>query len=205
MSWEGQEENYNIYRWYKSPWGRYMQTDPLGLNGGVNSYVYAGAQPINGLDPLGLYYYHNDVSIFHDAVNGSYTLIPSTINVSSSCGCDIATRGFRLVFDIRTATEVHIAIRKKKGSFGYYCHLMAEFDHVSIFEYSVRRAAEALIPYEQRLYASENECRAAAQRGYDAMAERVRSLGAALFQFSAQLLEEIRHNTYNPCPFPGTP
>jgi hypothetical protein len=28
-TWEGTEENYNIFRWYKSGWRRYTQADPL--------------------------------------------------------------------------------------------------------------------------------------------------------------------------------
>ena len=31
MTWEGTEENYNIFRWYRGGWGRYTQADPIGL------------------------------------------------------------------------------------------------------------------------------------------------------------------------------
>src|SRR5437762_11838280 len=31
MTWEGGEENYNIFRWYRAGWGRYTQADPLAL------------------------------------------------------------------------------------------------------------------------------------------------------------------------------
>jgi len=31
--WEGTEERYNIFRWYRAGWGRYTQQDPLGIGG----------------------------------------------------------------------------------------------------------------------------------------------------------------------------
>lgn len=48
---------YNIFRWYRSGWGRFTQSDPAGLKRGLNLYGYAGADPISFLDPLGLAYF----------------------------------------------------------------------------------------------------------------------------------------------------
>ena len=41
-------------RWYEPHTGRFLSEDPIGLAGGMNPYVFAGADPINGEDPLGL-------------------------------------------------------------------------------------------------------------------------------------------------------
>jgi RHS repeat-associated protein len=41
-------------RAYSPTIGRFMQTDPIGVAGGVNLYAYAGGDPINLRDPLGL-------------------------------------------------------------------------------------------------------------------------------------------------------
>jgi len=35
--------------------GRYIEPDPLGLRGGINLFIYAGDNPINDADPLGLW------------------------------------------------------------------------------------------------------------------------------------------------------
>jgi len=45
---------YNRYRDYDPTIGRYIQADPIGLEGGGNPYVYAGNNPINAFDAMGL-------------------------------------------------------------------------------------------------------------------------------------------------------
>jgi len=47
---------YNYFRDYDSTTGRYIQSDPIGLNGGISSYGYAGGSPLRRADPYGLYY-----------------------------------------------------------------------------------------------------------------------------------------------------
>ena len=45
----------NGHRWYVPEWGRYSQSDPIGLEGGQNLFLYAFANPLRIVDPLGLY------------------------------------------------------------------------------------------------------------------------------------------------------
>jgi RHS repeat-associated protein len=47
--------HYNWHRFYDSKTGRYLRPDPIGLVGGINPFVYAGNDPVNLIDPNGLF------------------------------------------------------------------------------------------------------------------------------------------------------
>lgn len=46
--------HYNIQRTYDPATGRYLESDPLGLRAGINTYGYANGDPVRFVDPWGL-------------------------------------------------------------------------------------------------------------------------------------------------------
>jgi RHS repeat-associated protein len=49
--------HYNYFRDYDPQTGRYIQSDPIGLHGGVNTFGYAGSNPQSYIDPDGKFFF----------------------------------------------------------------------------------------------------------------------------------------------------
>jgi RHS repeat-associated protein len=79
--------HYNFMRTYLPMVGRYVESDPIGLGGGVNTFSYVGGTPLSLTDPLGLWAWGDPVDQdIADAVTGFGDSIISTLTFGGLSG-----------------------------------------------------------------------------------------------------------------------
>ena len=65
-------EQYNYFRDYDPAIGRYVQSDPVGIRAGMNTYSYVLSNPITGIDPRGLIVWDGEFKVRTFALGFAY-------------------------------------------------------------------------------------------------------------------------------------
>ena len=78
--------HYNYHRYYDPSTGRYLRSDPIGLNGGINTYAYAAGNPLRNIDPFGLNCITRDGRFTCALPNGPAFTIPAPMKAPSKIG-----------------------------------------------------------------------------------------------------------------------
>jgi RHS repeat-associated protein len=109
------ELHYNYYRDYDPSTGRYVQSDPTGLAGGVNTFAYAHSRPTLGIDPFGLFTLTTEVSWgMADNIGGWWNfgqLGGTNAKVTTRCSCTQQCEGGWKLAECSGQFQIEVLIR----------------------------------------------------------------------------------------------
>ncbi len=134
---------YNYFRDYDPTTGRYLQSDPIGLGGGINTYAYVRGNPLLNIDPLGLIEWSGS---FHGrGLVGPVGAIEIEFTLTSKC-----VNGKQATVDVVAvgpAVGVGIKLAETRGGITFEDHLDDVQPYVFNGGFSAVQASIVVGPY----------------------------------------------------------
>ena len=107
--------NQNWSRDYDPLTGKYVESDPIGLGGGINPYAYALSSPVDLVDPTGLRVDYNGYDVSNPQVRLNFDILDALIvqsGIDDNCFVLLVTGGDRF----RDPADPQTILSAKTGS-----------------------------------------------------------------------------------------
>ena len=106
--------HYNYYRDYDPITGRYVQSDPIGLAGGLNTYAYVESAPLMWVDPDGLDLMDPIWGAIY-GITGGWSPSQATVNIAAGFGdAFLVPELIRDAFDIGDVNKCSVSYKDAK-------------------------------------------------------------------------------------------
>lgn len=181
--------NYNYARDYDPGTGRYVESDPLGFKGGINTYAYGRDNPLSYIDPNGLFSLSVEASwSVVDEIPGNqwWGWIPgiggNRIGLTqgwlapAKCHCK-SCGGSWTLSECSAFLDIRVSIEAGLNAGANMFSTRAEGEHVADLKAGVERIRQAGAAAERdqqkRTFSSESDCE---QQSSDAVTAAIRAM-----------------------------
>ncbi|MDS7944268.1 RHS repeat-associated core domain-containing protein [Acinetobacter sp. V110_1] len=124
---------YNYFRDYNPITGKYVESDPIGLDGGLNTYGYVGGDALGAVDPKGLATQaevSKALSLLRKHYPNKFTKNPNSVNFSDINGLGLTNLNNHIVMDSKRF-NINGVCYKKDDDIQFLQTLAHEFLHVN--------------------------------------------------------------------------